>query len=207
MESYRIPVLPEGTAAETIDWSTVPAARINTYRWRTGHAPKAEARLVFVAEHGFYLHMRCAESSPRAVYRDYMDPVYTDSCLEFFADWLGDGRYINLEMNANGAQLSCIGPNRHHRTPIAERTGGDIFPIKAEVFTDAWCVTATLPLDLLARVLGVKCLTVGPGFAFRGNFYKCGDATAMPHYGMWHPVESEHPDFHRPEFFGKIVVG
>ena len=39
----------------------------------------------------------------------------------------------------------------------------------------------------------------------RANFYKCGDKTAHPHFLSWNPVEVPHPDFHRPEFFGKLI--
>ena len=43
-----------------------------------------------------------------------------------------------------------------------------------------------------------------PGKLIRANFYKCGDDTAYPHYGMWRPFQSDKPDFHRPEEFGEI---
>ena len=39
-----------------------------------------------------------------------------------------------------------------------------------------------------------------------GNFYKCGDATEMPHYLSWNPIQTERPDFHRPEFFGELYL-
>jgi hypothetical protein len=40
-----------------------------------------------------------------------------------------------------------------------------------------------------------------------GNFYKCGDLTACPHYGMWTPYALPAADFHRPELFGEIELG
>lgn len=36
------------------------------------------------------------------------------------------------------------------------------------------------------------------------NFYKCADGTSLPHYLSWSPIETEKPDFHRPDFFGEI---
>lgn len=205
-KQYKVTRLPAGTAPEAVDWRAVPAARIDTYLWLDGHTPEAEARLVYVEDYGFVLRMTCAETSPRAVYHSYNDPVYTDSCLEFFCDWLGDGRYINMEMNANGALLSCIGPDRHDRTPIADLTGGEIFPVSGTVTEEGWSVTAAIPASLLCRVLGVETLPFGNGCTLRGNFYKCGDDTPIPHYGMWSPVGTPRPDFHRPEFFGTLVM-
>ncbi len=201
---YHIPYLPHETDIGAIDWNTVPVAEVCHFRWLTGFAPKTTAQMVFVERYGFILRMACAEASPKADYHAYMDPVYTDSCMEFFADWTGDGRYINMEMNANGALLSCIGADRHARIPIRDICG-DIFPVAALIEGASWSVTARAPLSMLSAILGSP-VEVTHGFAFRANFYKCGDETAIPHYGMWSPVGTEKPDFHRPEYFGTLIV-
>ncbi len=202
---YHIPYLPRETDTVAIDWSTVPVAEVGHFLWLSGYAPKTTAQMVYIQDYGFLLRMTCAETEPLARYHAYMDPVYTDSCMEFFADWLGDGRYINMEMNANGALLSAVGSDRHERTPIAIPAEGRIFPVEACAASDRWSVTAAIPLALLSRILG-STVEVSHGFTFRGNFYKCGDETAIPHYGMWNPVGTEKPDFHRPEYFGKLSV-
>ncbi len=201
---YRVKTLPAGTDTAAIDWTNVPAAAVKHYFWYEGYTPAVTARLVFIEGYGFALRMECVEAAPRAVYTAYMDPVYTDSCMEFFADWLSDGRYINMEMNANGALLSCIGADRHARTPVRDICG-DIFPVEARVEDDRWTVTARIPLGLLTAILGAP-VDVTAGFTFRANFYKCGDETAAVHYGMWSPVATEKPDFHRPEYFGTVIV-
>ena len=208
MESreYRITTLPAGTTADTVDWNAIPAASIDNYFWLEGHTPETTAKLAYIEGFGFILRMTCGESAPKAVYTAYNEPVYTDSCLEFFCDWLGDGRYINMEMNANGTLLSCIGPDRHARTPIADLSDGEIFPVKGEICDGYWTVTAVIPAALLCRILGVDTIPFGKGYTFRGNFYKCGDETPIPHYGMWNPVGTEKPDFHRPEYFGTLVM-
>lgn len=218
--TYRVLRCAPGTRPEQVDWATVPAARIATYRWLGGgYEPVAEARLVFVPDFGFILRMSCNEQDPKAVYTEYNQPVYTDSCLEFFAAWVdGDSRYMNMEMNARGTLLSCLGPGRGDRIPVADLTGGRI-PIVTGSLTegdslstgvchapDWWHVIALIPTALLARVYGVPETRFGPGMTFRGNFYKCGDETPVPHYGMWNPVGTEKPDFHRPEFFGTFLV-
>ncbi len=203
--TYRIKTLPAGTESAAIDWSAVPAAAVRHYFWYEGYTPAVTARLVYIQGDRFVLRMECAESNPKAIYTEYMQDIYKDSCLEFFADWLSDGRYINMEMNANGALLSCIGPDRHNRTPVKDICG-EIFPVAARVEADAWSVTAEIPLTLLAAILGVPSLDVQSGFAFRGNFYKCGDETAVIHFGMWNPIGTEKADFHRPEYFGDLIV-
>ena len=205
--SYRVVTLPASTAPADVDWSAIPAASIDNYFWLEGHAPATAAKLVYVTDYGFLLRMTCAETDPKAVYTAYNEPVYTDSCLEFFCDWLGDGRYINMEMNANGTLLSCVGADRHARTPIADLSGGEIFTVKGEILDGCWQVTAAIPTALLCKILGVETIPFGKGYTFRGNFYKCGDETPVPHYGMWSPVGTEKPDFHRPEYFGDFIMG
>ena len=46
----------------------------------------------------------------------------------------------------------------------------------------------------------------GPGAAMRGNFYCC-DETLHPHFGSWNPIKAPEPDFHRPECFGRLILG
>ena len=218
--TYHVLRCAPGTRPEQVDWTTVPAARIATYQWLGGgYEPAAEARLVFVPDFGFILRMSCNEQDPKAVYTEYNQPVYTDSCLEFFAAWVdGDPRYMNMEMNARGTLLSCLGPDRGDRIPVADLTGGQVPTVTGSLTEgdslstggchapDWWHVTALIPTALLARVYGVPETRFSPGMTFRGNFYKCGDETPVPHYGMWNPVGTEKPDFHRPEFFGTFLV-
>lgn len=40
----------------------------------------------------------------------------------------------------------------------------------------------------------------------KAGFYKCGDETGRPHYGSWQKVETDAPDFHRPEFFESFEI-
>ena len=203
---YRIVTLPLGTAPTDVDWNDIPSAPIDHFFWLTGHTPATHAQLVYLDGFGFVLRMTCEETAPKALYRQYNDPVYTDSCMEFFCDWLGDGRYINMEMNPLGTLLAGIGPGRHGRRPITEFSDGEIFVVKGEINPTSWNVIAYIPTELLCRILGVKSIPFGKGYSFRGNFYKCGDNTAIPHYGMWSPVGTETPDFHRPEYFGTLVM-
>ncbi|MCH8859253.1 MAG: hypothetical protein IID54_06710 [Proteobacteria bacterium] len=39
---------------------------------------------------------------------------------------------------------------------------------------------------------------------WRGNFYKCGDKTSHPHWGMWSPITNR-LSFHQPALFGDLV--
>lgn len=210
MKKYIVKRFPGGTAEGAVDWSVIPVTRIDTYKWLDGYTPEAAAQLVYVEGECFILRMTCAEKDPLRRFRQYNEPVYTDSCLEFFADYTGAGAYVNMEMNACGTLLSCIGKGRGNRTPIKDICHGDIFPVSSSIDPDRWTVTATVSLPMLAELYGETVEALAErfvsGYTFCGNFYKCGDETAVPHYGMWRPVETENPDFHRPEYFGTLVI-
>lgn len=63
-----------------------------------------------------------------------------------------------------------------------------------------WTLTVEIPFKLL----GIDPDNLPA--SIKANFYKCGDETSVPHYVSWSPIEVENPDFHRPEFFGELVL-
>lgn len=63
------------------------------------------------ARQGLAVRLTAWEREPKAVYTANGDPVYKDSCLEFFASFDAHSqKYMNFEMNANGAYLG-VGPH------------------------------------------------------------------------------------------------
>ncbi len=202
MQEYRILTYTEMPE----DWSDVPCAVIDQYAWSDAYMPAAYAQLVKIQGYGFGLRMVCRESNPRAVYTEYNQPIYTDSCLEFFASWdCAQTKYLNMEMNANGALLSCVGKDRYERTPVLDACG-ELPLVQGFVNKGEWGIVARIPFSVIKGVYGIDADAFEPGYTFMGNFYKCGDQTDVPHYGSWSRVGTEKPDFHRPEYFGKLVI-
>jgi hypothetical protein len=190
---------------DSVDFSDAPKAEIACYRWTEGYTPYAFAQLIYVRDLGLALHMEAYESDPKSVYTMYNQPVYTDSCLEFFVNCNPDQPlYINFEMNANGAFLSALRPGRKGKQPIHELMS-DLPAVMAKKFEDHWSVDAFFTLSQIKTLFGKD--TFETGDVLLGNFYKCGDETPIPHFGMWAPIDLEAPDFHRPEFFGKLIIG
>jgi hypothetical protein len=190
---------------DSVDFSDAPKAEIACYRWTEGYTPYAFAQLIYVRDLGLALHMEAYESDPKSVYTMYNQPVYTDSCLEFFVNCNPDQPlYINFEMNANGAFLSALRPGRKGKKPIHELMS-DLPAVMAKKFEDHWSVDAFFTLSQIKTLFGKD--TFETGDVLLGNFYKCGDETPIPHFGMWAPIDLEAPDFHRPEFFGKLIIG
>jgi hypothetical protein len=194
-------------------WRGIPALTIGHYLWlRNGYEPPVEARLCYTG-HYLYIRFDVREKKVRVRFMGFQDPVYKDSCVEFFMDAfpdLGLG-YINFEANAAGAFLVAFGPDRHQRRPLRKeelrgfKSSSSVKgPVDGEIPAGRWALAYRIPLDLFRRIYGRD---IEPGQRAAANFFKCGDETEIPHYGAWSPVRTPAPDFHRPEYFGTVVFG
>ena len=172
-------------------------------------APETRGQVIYLPNEGLEVSMWCREEHPRAVYHNPNDPVYTDSCMEAFLNCFPDAPeygYIGLEMNFNGASHCSFGTGRHTRKYVVERglAHPEVLADRIELEQASWWrVTCLLRQPLLEALYERDCAFL-PGHRMRGNFYKCGDHTAQPHWGSWAPVERV--DFHVPNLFGDIEV-
>lgn len=188
---------------EKVDWNEIESIEITNYPWGTDYMPKTTAWLYRIEDLGFCLKMRCEEKEPRAIYTEENDPVYKDSCMEFFANYYpeeeGTG-YINFEMNSNGAVLCQYG-QPDERFYLKDKGFEVPTPvvIKKEGY---WEVELMIPDTFIKSVYGKDTISS----LIKGNFFKCGDDTHTPHYGSWSPIENPFPAFHKPEFFGDLII-
>jgi len=132
---------------------------------------------------------------------------WEDSCVEVFIKDPEEDTYYNFEINALGKVLACSGADRHGRVArpaeemeeilrFGQLEGGPLD--EGGIWT--WRVGVVIPFELI----GVDPENLPD--SIRANFYKCGDKTAHPHYLSWSPIETPKPDFHRPEFFGELLL-
>ncbi len=189
MKTYLVPIGSDALHS--------PEAALDCFLWeQNGYAPRTTARLALDDEK-LSLRMTCTEKEPLARFTEDGSPVHLDSCMEFFFAPNGEDRYCNLEINANGCYVCRIGRSRR------DRIDADLLYShpRAVIGAEGWQIDAEISLAKLRALYGfaeLQCLM--------GNFFKCGDETPFPHYGMWSPVASETPDFHRPECFGRLIL-
>ena len=194
-----------------IDWNSVEKAHIDKYKWLEESVRfDAYAQLVYVKDWGFICKMYCNDSAPYAVYDKFYDPVYLDSCMEFFVSF-DNKNYINVESNCKPAILVQYGPVRDGRQCATDFLPIDeMFKVESVVDENGWTLTIELPLDKLTAFYkdAINKETFKKGYSFRGNFYKTGDLPVAngEHYGMWNEVISDTPNFHLPEFFGEFII-
>jgi hypothetical protein len=160
-----------------------------------------------------YLNFECDDRHSFSRTTVINGPVWTDSCVEFFAipePAAKPSHYFNLEINCCGTILFGYGPHRQERKSIPPALGARITtvaslagPTKEESPADSsWTMRARLPFDVLRELAGIP----GPvsGTIWKVNFYRCGGKTDEQ-FAAWADIRTPRPDFHRPEFFQEVV--
>lgn len=133
------------------------------------------------------------------------DPVYEDSCVEFFISFT-DQYYYNLEFNAIGVGLVGYGTNdKNNRKRLSSERINEIktFSTITKSGRDEnvkWNLQLYISLGLFEEE---NILDLADK-SFRANFYKCGDLLPEPHFLSWAPIQADEPNFHLPEYFGLV---
>jgi hypothetical protein len=179
------------------------------------HRPTTSLRLLHDGRslHGLF---QVQDQYVRCVHESYGDPVYQDSCVEFFVQPKPDGGYFNFEFNCGGAFLCNY---------ITDETGApasfkeyvrlnldDVQRIRVasslpkivepEIIQPvSWWLAFVIPVPVMEKFVGpVGALS---GQVWRGNAFKCGSGTSHPHWAAWSPVDQL--NFHLPRCFGELV--
>lgn len=130
--------------------------------------------------------------------------VWCDSCVEFFLKpFSHDNRYINFEINPIGAMIMSIGEGRNGRETLVFEYKKQLH-VKTQIENEFWTVEFAIDFLMLKKIFQMEADE--PLQEIYGNFYKCGDETKYPHYGMWNVIDKSEPDFHLPEYFGKLIL-
>ncbi len=144
----------------------------------------------------------------RVVNTHDFDPVWQDSCVEFFMQREGESTYRNFECNALGALLATKRESRESFQPLTGVISSILrySMIQHRYEGDRQLADWQLYLEIPKEAMGFTPNESLSGQSIRANFYKCGDETAEPHYISWNPIDLPAPDFHAPQFFGLLEL-
>ena len=172
------------------------------------YKPKVHFKIAY-SDNEILLKVSVKENFIRAKYDKINDPVYRDSCFEFFISPDNNDQFYNYEFNCIGTPYLAYGKPKINRQEASTQVvqsirrlsslGSQTFEEKQGNFE--WEMTIAIPLATLFK----HNLKDMKGKTCHVNFYKCGDELTKPHYLAWNNIETGKPDFHRPEFFGKII--
>lgn len=135
-------------------------------------------------------------------------PVYEDSCVEFFIAFDGDENYYNFEFNCLGTCLAAYGKNRDQRENFSAIEIGKIISqtvlernSKQDNLPFHWQLAVAIPVGFFAA----SSISELKGQKAKANFYKCGDKLSKPHFMSWKNIETSEPNFHQAQFFGEVL--
>ena len=180
---------------------------INTINWEEyPYLPKLSFRIGHINKE-IWLKFYVEEKNILAQETRTNGDVYKDSCVEFFISVDGKN-YYNFEFSCIGTIHLAHGTGRGNREFVDKQTvekikiksslGNQPFEERSGNFK--WEMMIRIPLECFA----FDKITTLEKLKATANLYKCGDETSEPHYVTWNPVGTENPDYHQPEYFGKI---
>jgi len=192
-------------------WSSIPPLGIDHYIWEdNGYQPEVQVRLCYTSLK-LHLNFVTYEINPLIRYYHMNEPVYTDSCVEFFVQPSPyiDTRYLNFEINAAGTLLLGLGESRD-RVRLSD-VDPKTFSIQPQVNCinpadqrTYWEIQYSVPFGFIQSHF--SDFQPESGTKLKGNFYKCGNDTAEPHYGCWNLIEEAHPNYHLSSYFGELIL-
>lgn len=187
---------------KAFNWNDIPTLEVSEIMWLPDAGIGMKQQLCY-DDTAIYVHQMAIESNIRAEEKEQLSAICNDSCMEFFIDFAGDGRYFNFEINSIGNMYLGFGKERASRMRMILKKPVERFEIKTSLTDDGWEVFYKIPMDFIR--------TFYPGYELcsgtkvRANCYKCGDKTVVPHYLAWNPLTIDTPDYHRPQDFGEMI--
>ena len=197
----KLEEMPQADIINTLTTET-HAEGISCVNWEEyPYAPEVSVRLAY-SEKALVLLYKVSEEHVLGKVLENNGPVWEDSCVEtFIKDPVNEG-YYNIEVNCIATKLAA---HRLSRTEFEHFDEQKIAEIKCysslehketELENQEWSLLEIIPFSSIGLEKAPEYLEV--------NFYKCGDNCSRAHYLSWSPIGLPKPNFHCPEFFGKI---
>jgi hypothetical protein len=173
--------------------------------------PVVTAKMMYDTEN-IYLIYKVQDRHVRIQNTKFNGPVSTDACVEFFfspdSDW--PLRYFNVEINAGGTGLMAYHKDGK-RTNVKEEDFNVVeiahtLPKKLEQEISepvTWFLEFKMPISLLAKYGNFT--QPKRGVLWKANFYKTSSRSTNPHYITWNFIQNPVPQFHLPQYFGKLM--
>lgn len=214
-KTYTAKKMPENTTpiqfSSDFDASKLPAAfaelndaEVAEFPWLAQYPDRFEThfRMGYNSENLFVL-MYAVESPVQSKENEFGGCQCRDSCMEFFVKPFPerDDRYLNIEINPLAVPHVGLGESRRDRHVYKNAIPG--MTINSVIGDNGvWAICYNVPASFVKEIYGDFPKT---GDMLSANFYKCSE-DIHPHFGVWSSVEAPRPDFHRPEYFGDIVL-
>lgn len=197
--------IPFITEDVRIALGSLPVQPLNVTSWAAyPYLPSVNFKIGYTSD-AIVLEYEVKERNRKADYRVTNDPVYKDSCVEFFISF-DSIHYYNFEFNSIGTALVGYGSaDRDSRVRLPAELietikTTSVVEDRAVGEEQEWALTLEIPFALFYE----DAIESLKGVQATANFYKCGDDLPEPHFVSWNKVVAEDPNFHLPACFGEI---
>lgn len=200
-------------------WENAAVANVDSFTWSEGEpGPKTVVRGLHDGE-ALSLQFHAEDDEIAAAVTELNGPTFRDSSVEFFANPVPDDRdmYFNFEVNccgtfklawqeydwrAKGIGRDEISSSLAEEIDVETSVPGPTKEPRPD--DESWWVAVRLPVSTLAAFTGCD-VSVGPDTTWLGNFYRSG----VPDHrkATWNPIRTDEPEYHSPEYFGRIAFG
>lgn len=182
-------------------WNEATVGAIDNYPWNQPEDTVKTNFYMLSDENGIAMKFHSDEQNPIGEADGMNTDVYLDSCVEIFLNASPEttDKYLNFELSVNGFMHFGLGAGRFDRE--LQYIDFDSLKIETkELSQGGWEAKFYIPYSLL------KNYYPEISASWTGNFQKLCERCRAPHWGCWNLIGTEKPDFHRPEYFGKIIL-
>lgn len=195
-------------------WKNIKAININNYMGKIPkYRPSVQAKMKYDTDNLYIIFRVRGDRYIRCLTQEYNGPVWHDAAVEFFfsPDTSLPKDYFDLEINCCGTSLMEY-ISRSKKKSILFDTNeikkiiiAHSLPRKIDseiIGPKTWTVECKIPISVLERCSEVTRPKLN--VVWRANFYQIASCGSNPHYITWSFVDNIKPNFHLPEFFGKL---
>ena len=211
MSLLKVPYLPNvhnGTPAlNSVDlFSQTKPIELSYEPWPSAFNRPEVSFNIGYGDDAIFVAFFVEEKHFRATYQQTNDPVYRDSCVEFFIGFDEDETYYNFEFNAIGTALVGYGlPGNRELLPVSLindiKSSASNKTVRGNSLPFEWELRLAIPFSLFYK----HSISTLKGKICKANFYKCGDELPVPHFLSWNKIIADKPDFHLPQYFGTLI--
>lgn len=194
---------PRGRPAQE-SWSRVPALILR--RAEDGAAPEQATTVRLVHDGGaLWVRFDCADRDIWATHTERDAPLWEEEAVEVFIAPGEDvpAAYLEIEVNPLGTIFDArIANPDGRRDTMSINAAWNAAGLVVEVdrpTPGSWRVDLAIPWGDLGEV--------APPRLWRANFFRIErPRDGHPEYSCWSPTLTRPPDFHKPAYFGTLIV-
>jgi hypothetical protein len=205
------PITIDGKLDETAWQKAAPVSEFQFPWFREGRKEQTVAKLVWNDDY-LFVSFVCEDAHIWADNTERDSPVYQDDCVELFTAPNPDKpvNYFNIEMNVRGAFLDQHRTNGPGQPDMPDWNGTGIRIATAidgtlnnDSDTDrSWVLEAAIPFANFQTV--ARNTPPRPSDVWHLNLNRLGGKTNVQH-SQWSPGKTPRPNFHAPQYFGRVV--